>query len=132
MNAVEKRYAGTASGINNAASRVAALLAVALFGIVMTPVFNAELDRALTRRNLPPPVVTMIVQQRDRLAAIELPATLGPEARSAAQRAIGEAFVAGFRWIMAMSALLCFASAAVAWLLIGRAGPSRAPPVRGA
>ena len=119
MNAVEKRHAGTASGINNAASRVAALLAVALFGIVMTPVFNAALDRALTHINLPPPVLEAINQQRDNLAAIELPATTGAEARAAAERAVGAAFVAGFRWIMVVSALLCFASAAVAWLLIG-------------
>jgi len=119
MSSVEKRLAGTASGVNNAASRVAALLAVALFGIVMTPVFNAELDRALARMNLPPPVVASIDQQRGKLAAIELPPGINTEARAAAQGAIKNGFVAGYRWIMLISALLCFASAAAAWLTIG-------------
>ena len=119
MNSVAKDHAGTASGVNNAASRVAALLAVALFGIVMTPVFNAELDRALAGMSLPPPVVASIDQQRDKLAAIELPATIDAETRAAAQGAIKNGFVAGYRWIMLISALLCFASAAAAWLTIG-------------
>jgi EmrB/QacA subfamily drug resistance transporter len=118
MNSVEAVHAGTASGINNAASRVAALLAVALFGIVMTAAFNANLDRGLQRADLPPAVTNAIEEQRSKLAAIELPANLDAGAKAAAVSAIADAFVAGFRWIMALSALLAFASAAVAWRFI--------------
>ena len=47
MNAVGQSYAGTASGINNAVSRIAALLAVAVFGAVMTGIFEKALNREL-------------------------------------------------------------------------------------
>ncbi|MCC6948584.1 MAG: MFS transporter [Bradyrhizobiaceae bacterium] len=125
MSSVESAFAGTASGINNAASRVAALLAVALFGAIMTPVFNFSLDRALAGLSLPPSVLEVIQAQRDKLAAIELPVQLDAAARSLASEAIANAFVSGFRWIMAISALCCVASAMVAWLMIDGGKPAR-------
>ncbi len=39
MNAVDEKWAGTASGVNNAVSRAAGLLSIAVFGIVMLQVF---------------------------------------------------------------------------------------------
>src|SRR5205085_8738 len=38
MGAVEERHAGVASGVNNAVSRTAGLISIAVFGIVMTGV----------------------------------------------------------------------------------------------
>ncbi len=47
MNSADVRHAGIASGFNNAVARTAGLMAVALFTLVVTSRFNADLDRRL-------------------------------------------------------------------------------------
>ena len=119
-----QRHAGVASGINNAVSRVAALLAIALFGLVMAALFDRSLHSELTRAQLSPQVIDTVERQKTRLAAIELPPSLDARDAAAATNAVQHAFVAGFRWVMLVSAALSLASAVVAWLTIGSA-PSR-------
>ncbi|HEY2819097.1 MAG TPA: MFS transporter [Casimicrobiaceae bacterium] len=125
LNAVEERFAGAASGINNAASRVSALIAVAVFGLIMTPIFNRVLDVEFRRATFPPTVASAVEQQRNRLAAIELPQDLDAATKGAAQAAIADAFVAGFRAVMLLSAVLALGGAASAWLWINRSGGVR-------
>jgi EmrB/QacA subfamily drug resistance transporter len=118
MGSVGAHAAGVASGVNNAVSRVAALLAVAGFGVVMAQVFNHTLDRRLAESALPGQAVQAVKAQRNKLAAIKLPLDLEARAGEALQRAIAESFVSGFRWVMGLGALLAFASAAIAWMMI--------------
>jgi len=53
MNAVDQDHAGTASGINNAISRVATLLAISVLGIVMLSSFGSALEAHMARIDLP-------------------------------------------------------------------------------
>jgi EmrB/QacA subfamily drug resistance transporter len=115
MNAVGADAAGIASGVNNAVSRTAALLAIAVFGMVMAWAFDARLDGLLRDAGASPESVAFLAAQRDRLAGAEVP----PGADAAALgRAVKLAYVAGFRWIMLLSAGLALLSALAAWAWI--------------
>ncbi len=118
MNAVSANRAGIASGINNAVSRTAGLLAVAVLGIVMLHTFNSQLDQRLTTLAVKPEVKEALASQRTRLAGAELPKDLDPAQAQSLKQAIDESFVYGFRRVMAVAAVLALLSAVSAWLLI--------------
>jgi EmrB/QacA subfamily drug resistance transporter len=110
MNALKPALAGTASGVNNAVSRVAGLLAIAVFGIVLTQGFDAALKVGLAS-GVPADVVQSVIAQKAKLAGIQV-------TNDAARQAIDAAFVAGFRRVMLLSAGLAVLSAIAAGVMI--------------
>jgi EmrB/QacA subfamily drug resistance transporter len=111
MNSVPQSQAGVASGINNAFSRIAGLLAVAVFGLVLYTSFNHSLDRRLNHLALAPAERQAIDRQRPKLAAAE-----SDDRR--VQRAIAESFVSGYRVILLIATGLAVASALSAVVLL--------------
>ena len=103
MNAVPEKRAGVASGVNNAFSRIAGLLGIAVFGIVIVHSFNRELDRRLAPMDLSPEVRRVIDAQRVKLAGAELSSSADAGPRLALKQAIDESFVFGFRLVMLTS-----------------------------
>ena len=130
MNSVPESRVGVASGINNALSRTAGLLAIAVFGIAMLRTFEPALEERLSRLALAPSVRAAVALQRDKLAGAVLPANLDPATRGVVNRAIEESFVGGFRVVMGLGALLAVGSALSAWLLI-RTNPATDPMPNG-
>lgn len=118
MNAVADTHAGVASGINNAVSRTAGLLGIAVLGLVILHAFNYDLERRIAHLNLAPEARFALHEQRARLAGTELSAGLGDEARAALRQAIRESFVFGFRFVMAVAAGMGLAAALMSWLMI--------------
>ncbi|MFY9610048.1 MAG: MFS transporter [Blastocatellia bacterium] len=118
MNAVKENQAGVASGINNAVSRTAGLIAVAIFGVVMLHAFSQRLDRRLLTMDLSQEMRQQIDEQRVKLAGLEPPPNLGAETRTTLERGVAESFVFGFRVVMLMAAGLALASGLSAWLMI--------------
>jgi ABC-type multidrug transport system fused ATPase/permease subunit len=118
MNAVPEKRAGVASGVNNAVSRIAGLLGIAVLGIVVVHSFNRELDRRLAPMNLSPEVRRDIDAQRVKLAGAELSFSADEPSRLALRQAIDESFVFGFRLVMLTSLCLALASALVAFMVI--------------
>ncbi len=118
MNSVKENRAGIASGVNNAVSRTAGLLAIAVLGLIMFHTFNRCLDDRLNQIAVTPEVRAAMNEQRFKLAAAEVPATVDQTTRQIIETAIDECFVSGFRRVMLVGAALALASSLMAWLLI--------------
>jgi EmrB/QacA subfamily drug resistance transporter len=107
MESVPSTQAGVASGMNNAVSRIAGLLAVAVFGLVLSAGFNHALSRGLAQMRLSTPVRQIAESQRSKLAGAQVSNPL-------LKQAFDEAFVSGYRdviWISIGMALLSALSA---------------------
>jgi MFS family permease len=107
MEAVPSGQAGVASGVNNAVSRIAGLLAVAAFGLVLSSGFNRTLNRSLAQMHLSAPVREIAESQRSKLAGAQI-------SDPSLKLAFDEAFVSGYRdviWISVGLALLSALSA---------------------
>jgi EmrB/QacA subfamily drug resistance transporter len=120
MNALDAAHAGVASGVNNAVSRAAGLLAIALLGIVMQRAYDGEMARRRPLLQVPPAVLRQLDAQRGKLGAVRLPASTPPAARKLVEDAVGAALVHGFRWVMGIAALLALGGALCAWSMLGR------------
>jgi predicted MFS family arabinose efflux permease len=118
MNSVSEERAGTASGINNAVSRLAGLLSIAAFGIIMLSSFNRHLSYRLETLQIGPEIREELESQRVKLAATEIPQSLDVRKKDEIRQAIDESFIAGFRRVMATASGLALLSTATAWLTI--------------
>jgi hypothetical protein len=111
MAAVPQNRVGVASGVNNAISRLAGLLAIAVFSLLLTYTFNQSLDRKMEALRLPVTVRSQIQTERSRLAAADIQDRDG-------RKAIAESFVAGYRVISWISMGLALASSGAAAVFI--------------
>jgi EmrB/QacA subfamily drug resistance transporter len=120
MSAVEERHAGLASGVNNAVSRGAGLLAVAVLGLLMVGLFTRGLDRRLAALDLPEEAMQSLQADRTKLAALPIPGSLDGSRRAAVHVAIEKSFLDGFRGVMLAAAGLALLASASAWWKIDR------------
>ncbi len=122
MNSVDQRHAGIASGINNAVSRIASLVAIAVFGVMLNGIFQSSLNQKLYRLALPPTVRADVERQRPKLAAIET-------TDAGAHQAIDKSFVSAYRAILWVAAGLAIASSLSAAALISKepGSPAKSP-----
>jgi EmrB/QacA subfamily drug resistance transporter len=81
LDAVSEHHAGVASGVNNAVSRVAGLLAIAALGAVVSAQFSASLDERIGDRGLSAAARAAVEDaKRQPLSGGEASGVSGPEA----------------------------------------------------
>jgi EmrB/QacA subfamily drug resistance transporter len=90
IGAAEQRFSGIASGFNNAVSRVAGLVAIALMGAIVVQLWHAGI--AASTGSAPVPVVTALESVRDKAFVLPTPAGLSvADAADAHDRALAAA-----------------------------------------
>jgi predicted MFS family arabinose efflux permease len=117
MESVPSEEAGVASGVNNAVSRIAGLLSVAVFGLVLSAGFNRSLDQSLAQMQLSASLRERIEMQRSKLAGAQI-------GDPTVQRAFDEAFVFGYRDVIWVSVGLALLSALSAQMIQSKKGPA--------
>jgi EmrB/QacA subfamily drug resistance transporter len=116
MGAVETAHSGVASGINNTVSRVAGLLAIAVFGILLSRRFDAEVKPRLDHLGLSAVVRTQIDRELPKMAGVELNSVaIDDRERAIVKESIDEAFVSGYREVVFGAAILALVAAAFGW-----------------
>lgn len=114
MESVKPAQVGVASGVNNAASRLAGLIAIAAFGYVVVTMFSHRLETRLDEIRPPARVYAAIWSGRYALAGAPIPSDVDATLRNRLHGAIVDSYVDAFRAVMLMSAGLCLLSAATA------------------
>ncbi len=116
--AVEEKYSGAASGVNNAVSRVAGLLAVALLGAIVLSLFETRLQSRIMSSSMSTTEKQQIMVQQNKLAGISAPKAFGAMSKKITDDAVADSFLYGFRWAMGINALLAFLCAGIAFVTI--------------
>lgn len=99
VSAADPSHVGIASGINNAISRIAGLLAIAAITVVVATLYNASMDRSIDAMHASSSVRANVDSQRDRLGGARF-------SDPALQRDSIVAFETGFRGVAVACAIL--------------------------
>ncbi len=118
MGSVSSRQAGVASGINNAVSRAAGVLAVAVFGAIALSSFSATLERRAVPLNLPAQAQSELRAEAAKFGDAQPPTSISSNQQAAVDEQIKLSFVDTFRLLAFIAAGLAWLSAALAWFTI--------------
>jgi EmrB/QacA subfamily drug resistance transporter len=120
MGSVGSHLSGTASGINNAVSRTAGVLAIAVVGALALVLFSHGLDSRASASGLSLPVRHALSLEAGRLGAAAVPPAAAPAEAAVIRSAIRLAFTDTFRIVMLVCAVLAWMGAALAGLMVPR------------
>jgi EmrB/QacA subfamily drug resistance transporter len=130
INAVPAHQTGVAAGINNAASSVANLLAIAILGALALGVYNRALDKNLETKIISGEARRAIEVAKGQFVIAPALSTVQGDDRRVAEIIIKRSLAESIRFAMLVSALLALAGAACGALLPCRARVEPVPDSR--
>jgi EmrB/QacA subfamily drug resistance transporter len=118
MGAVSDRFSGTASGINNAITRVSNVFANAIFGTLAVLFFSASLENQLKTIDLTVTQKQHIITQANNLGNAKVPEGVTVQMKEMIEQKYHEGFINAYSRIMFLASGLCFAGALMSVLFI--------------
>ena len=118
MGSVSLRRAGVASGVNNAITRTAGVLAIAMMGAFMLVVFRWDLAFHLDLLEVDPAVSEVLIRKAGDLGNLRVPKEVDDVLAASIALAIRGAFVEAFQSLCYLSAGLSVVSAIFAYFTI--------------
>jgi EmrB/QacA subfamily drug resistance transporter len=118
MGSVATQHAGIASGINNAVTRSAQVLALAGLGAVVLAVFSSMLTTRLGPLGLPADAAHSIIAGASKLGNTSVPSGLSHDMAAEVTSAIKVSFVGAFRVLALIGVGMALVSASLSWLLV--------------
>lgn len=115
MKSVSDEFSGTASGINNAVSRIASVFANAVFGALAVLFFSGALQKSLPPNLKDQPT---ILHQAANLGNARIPAALNSNDRTTVGHAYRSGFIEAYGKLMRCAAALAFLGALTAVVFI--------------
>lgn len=123
MGSVSDHFSGTASGVNNAMSRIAGVFANAIFGALAVLFFSGALQPKLQDINLSTQQKQEIMAQSANLGNAHVPNDITTD-EQAMKKMFHESFISAYSKIMRTSAGLAFLGALMGAVFIKKSGKS--------
>ncbi|QKJ31340.1 MFS transporter [Mucilaginibacter mali] len=118
MTSVSDHFSGTASGINNAMTRISGVFANAIFGALAVLFFAGALQQQIEPLKLNPQEKQAIIKQANNLGNAQLPKGTDAQHKADIDKAFRKGFISAYGKIMKLSAGLGFLGAAMGLVFI--------------
>ncbi len=118
MGALPNHYSGTASGINNAVTRISNVFSNAVVGALAVLFFAVFLTREVNQISFKENVKTQVIQQAANLGDAKVPAIVSSKNNKEVEHLYREGFIKTYTLVMRISAILAFVGALMAFVFI--------------
>jgi MFS family permease len=118
MGALANHYSGTASGINNAITRISNVFTYAIIGALAILIFTGYINNEINKMPLKKEVKAKVIEQAVNLGDAKVPNVVSVENKEKIVRLYREGFIYAYTQVMRISAMLALLGALMTFLFI--------------
>lgn len=127
MGSLSERFSGTASGVNNAMSRIAGVFANAIFGALAVLFFTGALQHQLSDIKLNTRDKQLVIAQAANLGNAEVPKDLTANEGRTIEKAYQQSFISAYGKIMRICAGLAFLAGFMGFVFVRKSNKLSKP-----